>query len=85
MTGRIPYSHYSVPQIIGVVGFDMSHKLKLPTGVSFDPKFTDLIDNCLSRDPKKRPKFEEIVRELAAIREEIKVKGGINRNNREGA
>ena len=85
MTGRIPYSHYSVPQIIGVVGFDESHKLKLPTGVSFDPKFTNLIDNCLSRDPKKRPKFEEIVRELAVIREEIKVKGKVIRDNRKRA
>lgn len=81
LTGRVPYNHLSEAQIIGAVGFDESHKLKLPTGVSFDPKFSDLINKCLSRSPNNRPRFEEIVKELATIREEIKTQGKINRNN----
>ena len=80
LTGTVPYENLSEPQIIGSVGFDPTYRLELPAEVSIDPKFRGLIARCLHRDPKHRPGFEEIVRELALIREDVKAAGKLTRN-----
>lgn len=76
-----PYKKYSVPQIVGTVGFDESHRLKLPSNNPFGTKLEILINGCLERNPKDRPTFEFIVRELVVIRKEFEEIGWLIRKD----
>ena len=75
LTGKIPYEDLSEPQLIGSVGFDPNYRLELPEEICIEPKLKVLIERCLNREIRDRPEFEDIVRELNGIREEVKVKG----------
>ena len=74
-----PYKEFSVPQIVGTVAFDDQHRLRLPARNPFGKRFTELINKCLSRNPKDRPTFEDIVKELVVVRKDFEIRGELNR------
>ena len=60
MTGRIPYKDYSTAQIIGMVGNDEKHHIRIP---NYQNKaILKLFLSCTKRDPLERPTFKVIVR-----------------------
>ena len=62
LTREIPYKGFSVSQIIGNVGFDESHIVKIP--LNGNKLIRNIMEKCLNRDPSKRPRFTEIVEEI---------------------
>jgi Protein tyrosine and serine/threonine kinase len=46
-------------QIRGVVGYDESFKMEIPTNCH--PLLTKIMKICLEREPEKRPRFKDIL------------------------
>lgn len=61
ITGETPYKGYSIPQIIGAVGFD-NYQVPLPTKGNL--LILKLMEKCLNRDRSERPNFKYIVENL---------------------
>lgn len=59
LTGKVPWSHLSPLQVVGVVGFSQ-HMLPLDH-TQGDPVLVELCKACLAMNPKQRPCFEDIV------------------------
>lgn len=79
-----PYKELSVPQIVGTVAFDEQHRIRLPKRNPFGERFTELINNCLSRNQRDRPAFEDIVKELVIVRKDFEKRGKISRRSGKG-
>ena len=62
LTGDIPYKNLSTAQIIGLVGNDDTHRIKINKPVN--KLFLDVFLKCTDRNPKNRPTFKTIVEDL---------------------
>lgn len=61
VTGETPYKGYSIPQIIGAVGFD-NYQVPLPTKGNL--LILKMMEKCLNRVRSERPNFKYIVENL---------------------
>ncbi|KRX06204.1 Sterile alpha motif/pointed domain [Pseudocohnilembus persalinus] len=62
---KIPYDKMSQVQIIGSVGYDDNFKLETPK--NGPPELIKMMEQCLERNPKNRPDFQEIVSKVQNI------------------
>lgn len=69
LTGYKPYQDISKSHLVGIVGYDCNHKLRLESSQYESKSLYKLMLRALDRDPKKRPTFKEISRKLNKILE----------------
>lgn len=72
LTHKIPFEDYMPAQIEGLVGWDDGFKITSPT--EGDPFLIRIMEQCLEKDPSKRPSFLQILDLLKEHEEEIKPK-----------
>lgn len=63
LTGKKPWEDLNAMQVVGIVGF---RNKCLPLPETGDPFLIDLCRQCMAIDPKERPKFADIVKEIEA-------------------
>ncbi|CAD6223052.1 unnamed protein product [Miscanthus lutarioriparius] len=66
LTGQEPYAgmHHG-----GVIGGILSNTLRPPVPASCDPQWRELMEQCWSNEPDKRPSFKEVVSHLHSMLE----------------
>ena len=67
ITSTKPYQDISKPHLVGIVGYDCNHKLKLDSSQYESKSLYKLMLRTLDRDPKRRPTFKEISKKLDRI------------------
>jgi serine/threonine protein kinase len=74
LTGKIPNSGLSIPQLTGLVGFNPNYRMEIPDDLPH-PILRDIIEKCTRRDPKARPTFDDILKLMLDQGEKIKSDG----------
>ena len=80
LTGSKPYQTFSKSHLVGIVGYDCNHKLRLANDEVEDNDLYQLMLGTLDRIPEKRPTFKEISKRLGRIIDERKRQAYFRRN-----
>lgn len=67
-TEQVPWMDLNPMQVVGAVGF-MNQRLQVPEGV--DPKWTAMVRDCWSSEPRLRPSFQELTDRLKDIHKQL--------------